>query len=579
MIAFCNFETRKIIALKKLIFLIYLLLSFVTMAQEKVNDSLINVTGGVRQIDEDLFPGAIVYSGNDRKQVFVQHNGIEMWCDRAVLYQKDNFIRIFQNVRIHQGDSIKMSSQYAEYNGSSQLAFASGDVFMRNPDTTLKTDTLFFDRAKQQAYYRSGGTVRDTASTLKSRIGRYFIKEKRYQFLDDVTVTNPEYTIDSDHLNFYTDTGHTYMYGPSTIKGKTSTVYCERGFYNTRDDEGYFIKNSRIDYNNRTVIGDSLYFNRGKSFASATNNIVVTDTINNSVIKGHYAEVYRAKDSVFITKRAVAISIQDQDSVYIHADKLMITGPEDDRIVRGFYDVRLFKSDLSGRCDSIITRQSTGLTKMITKPVLWSGNSQMTGDSIHIQSNTLTERLDSLHVFYNAFIVDQDSSGGFNQIKGKELIGKFNDSSQLEVVNINKNVENLIYTRNDKQELIGVNKGTSGRMEILFENKEMSVITNYDNPDDKTYPPEELPENARTLRGFTWRGDQRILSKEDLFKGKPKPVLTTIQGIPIPYVEEDFFKKEKKLVPHKNSSLKEKDLKTRTEDTPDAIKDEEENEG
>ncbi|MEP0481627.1 MAG: OstA-like protein, partial [Nonlabens sp.] len=273
-----------------------------------------------------------------------------------------------------------------------------------------------------------------------------------------------------------------------------------------------------------------------------------------------------------------AISIQDQDSVYIHADRLMVTGPENDRIVRGFYDVRLFKSDLSGRCDSIVTRQSNGLTKMITKPVLWSGNSQMTGDSIHIQSNTLTERLDSLHVFYNAFIVDQDSSGGFNQIKGKELIGKFNDSSQLEVVNINKNVENLIYSRNDQQELIGINKGTSGRMEILFENKEMTVITNYDNPEDNTYPPEELPENARTLRGFKWRGDERIISKEDLFRDKPKPILTPIQGIPLPDIEEDFFKKETPFNINKNSRLKEEDLKTRSTDTPDAIKEEKENE-
>ncbi len=536
--------------------------------QEQVKDSLIQITAGFQQIDEELYPGAIVYAGTNGKQVYVQHKGIKMWCDNAVFYRDDNFVRTFGNVRMNQGDTIRMNSKYAEYNGKTKFAFASGNVDMKNPSTTLKTDSLFFDRVKQQAYYRSGGTVQDTASTLKSRIGRYFMTEKRYQFLDNVTVTNPEYTINSNHLNFYTENGHARLYGPSTIKSETSTVYCERGFYDTRADEGYFIKNSRIDYNNRTVTGDSLYFNRGNSFASATNNIVVTDTINKSIIKGHYAEVYRAKDSVFITKRAVAISIQDQDSVYIHADKLMVTGPENDRIVRGFYDVRLFKSDLSGKCDSIYTRQSTGLTKMITKPILWSGKSQMTGDSIHIQSNVKTEKLDSLYVFYNAFIVDQDTSGGFNQIKGKELIGKFNDSNQLEVVNINKNVENLIYSRNDAQELIGINKGTSGRMEILFENKEMSIITNYDNPDDVTYPPEELPENARTLRGMIWRGDEMILSKEDLFKGKPVPVLTPIKGIPLPKLEDDFFDDKASENVNKNSRLTKEDFKTRTNDIP-----------
>jgi lipopolysaccharide export system protein LptA len=563
--------------LKKISLLIFLVYSTAALSQKKENDSLISVTspGGFSQINESLFPGAIVYSNSGGSQVFIQHKGIKMWCDNAVFYQTDNFIRTFGNVRMNQGDSIRMSSKYAEYNGKSQFAFASGNVHMKNPGTTLKTDTLFFDRAKQQAYYRSGGTVTDTASTLKSRIGRYFIAEKRYQFLDDVKVTHPEYTIHSNHLNFYTENGHTYMYGPSTITGTTSTVYCELGFYDTRADEGYFIKNSRIDYDNRTITGDSLYFNRGRSFASATNNIVVTDTVNKSIIKGHYAEIYRAKDSVFITKRALAISIQDQDSVYIHADKLMVTGPEEDRIIRGFYNVRLFKSDLSGRSDSIITRQSTGLTKMITKPVLWSGKSQMTGDSIHIQSNTKTERLDSLRVFYNAFIIDKDSIDGFNQIKGKELIAKFNDSSELKVVNIYKNVENLTYLRNDNGALIGIDKGTSGRWEVTFENKEVSTTTFYNGPDSDTDPPDDLPKNARELRGFIWRGDEMIATKEDLFKGKPAPILTPIKGIPLPKLEEDFFKKETTLEINKNSRLKEKDLRTRSEDKQKHIREKE----
>ena len=49
-----------------------------------------------------------------------------------------------------------------------------------------------------------------------------------------------------------------------------------------------------------------MYFNQKRNFASATNNIKVTDTLNQSIITGHYAEVYKLKDSVFITKRALA---------------------------------------------------------------------------------------------------------------------------------------------------------------------------------------------------------------------------------------------------------------------------------
>ncbi len=539
-------------------------------AQQSV-DSLIRVNSPLERINEEQFPGAILYFSNPSEQVFVQHRGIEMYCDKAVFYKNSNFIKAIGNVRLNQGDSIQMDSKYAEYNGSNQMAYASGEVLMRSPESTLQTDTLYFNRLSQQAFYRSGGIVKDTASTLKSRVGRYYLKDKKYQFLDQIVVTNPDYTINSNHLNFYAANGHAYMYGPSTITGKTSKVYCERGFYDTRSDVGYFVKNSSIDYDNRNIKGDSLYFDRAKNYASGVNNVVVTDTINNSIIKGDFAQVYRDKDSVFMTRRAVAISIQEKDSVYIHADTLMVTGKEDNRIVRGYYDVRLFKSDLSGKSDSIVSTQRTGLTKMIGKPILWSGKSQITGDSIFIQSNVETEQLDSLRVFYNAFIVDKDTAGGFNQIKGKELTGYFKDN-EMNVVVINKNVEHLIYARNEQQELIGIDKRTSGRMRIEFEDGDIAINTNFDDVRGTTFPPEELPVNARTLRGMSWRGDEQPLTVSDLFKGQKIPQQIKIQGLPLPVQEEDFFKPTDPKDLDKNSALQPKDLKDRPQDNVKNIK-------
>ncbi|MGB5981034.1 MAG: OstA-like protein [Nonlabens sp.] len=551
----------------KLIALITLLLfNICCFAQKQPQDSLIKVQASSFFIDEENIPDAIIYTKTKGKQVYIEHRGIKMWCDQALLYKTDNFLRAIGNVRMNQGDSLKMKSNFAEYDGASQLAFANGNVEMTNPDTTLKTDSLFFDRVKQQAYYRNGGEVRDTASTLTSRIGRFFVKESRYQFLDNVVVTNKDYTINSKHLNYYTESGHAYLYGPSTITSNASTVYCERGFYNTRADTGYFIKNSRIDYENRTIWGDSLYFDRNKAFASATNNIIVLDTLNNSIINGHYAEVFREKDSVFITKRAVAISTENQDSVFIHADTLMITGPKNDRTINGFHNARLFKTDLSGKADSIVTIQKLGITRMLTNPILWNNNSQITGDSIFIYGNNESEKIDSLIVRENAFMIDQDSSGGFSQVKGKELIGFFNVNNEIQKVDINKNVENLIYSRDEDGSLIGINKGTSGRMTVEFENKAIILITTYDDPDDKTYPPEKLEENARRMRGFNWRGEEQLRSKEDLFKDDPVLILPIIQGIPPATEEEDFFKTLKDIQLNKNSRIKNGDLQTRKSD-------------
>jgi len=512
------------------------------MAQD--TNAQIAVKSGYLEIKPEL-PDAIIYTKDNQGQVYITHEGVEMWCDQAYVYLKDNFVKAYGSVRMSQGDTVTMRSKYAEYNGNTQFAFASGEVFMQNPETTLQTDTLYFDRLKQQAYYRSGGIVKDTASTLRSTVGRYFANSKKYQFVSNVTLENPKYTVNSEQLDFFSETGGAYLYGKSTIESETSTVYCERGFYNTRLDEGYFVKNSRVDYSNRILHGDSIYFNRNKSFASATNNIKLIDTLNKSVIKGHYAEVFREKDSVFITKRAVAITVQENDSIYIHADTLQVTGKPDFRIIKGYYRARMFKKGIgneaptSGSCDSIFVDQNKGITKLLRNPIVWQGENQITGDTIHILSNKKTDQLDTLKVFNNAFLVQKDSAG-YNQVKGERLYGLFTNN-ELDTINIEKNTQVIYFSRDDSQKLIGINNTVSSAIQIYLISQQIAGIRFINKAKGKVYPPSMFPENARILPGFIWRGDERLFSKKDLFKGKPKPILPTIKGIPLPEDEGSFF--------------------------------------
>ena len=550
------------------IFLFSLLVSMPLFAQQEIEfKSDRNIQ------NEERYPGAFILSMVEN-QVYFLHDGIEVWCDNAVFYKKANFFKAYGNIRMQQGDCVNMYSNYAEYNGNTEFAFASGKVKMERPQTILETDSLFFDRVKQQAYYRSGGKVTDTASVLTSRIGRYFMEQDKYSFVNEVVVTNPEYVIHSEQLDFYSENGHAYLYGPSTIESETSTVYCERGFYDTRNDNGYFVKNSRIDYDNRILKGDSLYFNRENSFASATNHIEVLDTVNKSLVTGHYAEVYRDKDSVFITKKALAINFKEKDSIFIHSDTIMITGQPEHRIVRGFYDVRLLQGEMSGRSDSIYTDQQSGITKLINKsgdrkPVLWSGRNQMTGDTIKLFSNTETEKLDSLLVYENAFLIQEDTIEGYNQVKGKFLVGYFEDNEIYEV-NIDKNTETLNYMRNGENQLIGINKTLASRIKIIFENQKIQYIDYLSMPDGELVPEEDFPPNARRLEGFNWRGQERILNKEGLFEGQPEPELVKIQGIPLPEEPDEFFdeRDEKdELLLNENSRLKPQILQNREQDS------------
>lgn len=534
--------------LSLLLYSFSLFLAITSFAQEAEKQITIEYSGFLSS-NEKTHDGGIVFLRDKKKQIHIIHDGIDMYCDKAILYKDQNFIEAFNNVKMNQGDSIQMNSKYIEYSGKSQLAIAKGKVILRDPQSVLTTDTLYFDKLKQQAFYKCGGkVVRDTSGVITSTTGKYIVEQSKYQFINKVKLVNPNYTLKTKQLDFYSESGHAYLYGPSTIKGDSSTIYCERGFYDTNQDLGYFVKNSKINYENRIVEGDSLFFDRSKNFASATNNIKVTDTINKSIIKGHYAEVFKDKDSVFITKRALAITVQENDSLYIHSDTLMVTGPADHRITRAFYNVKIFKSDLSGKADSVHVNQNSGLTKMINlgrlqssdafkrkkKPILWNLGNQMTGDTIHFISEKETKFLDSLLVFNNAFLISKDTLGdGFNQIKGQKLIGLL-EENELKNVHVIKNAEVIYYFRNSENLLEGINKSKSGKIEIEILDNTIEDLKLINDIDGVIYPENEFPKNAKKFKGFSWREDEQPQSVSDLFRDDPPLILPKIKGLKKP---------------------------------------------
>ena len=515
-------------------------------------------TSGFITKNEKNYPGATILTRDNMNQVKISHEGIIMWCDEAIHYGSQDFIEAYGNVKINQGDTIIMTSKYVEYSGKTQLAIASGDVLLTDPTSTITSDTLYFDRIKQQAFYQNNGqVVRDSSGTITSKNGRYYMDIQKYQFVDNVKLVNPEYVIDSDRLDFYSERGYAYLFGPTTITSNTSVIYCERGFYDTNRDLGYFLKNSKINYDERLIEGDSLYFNRNKNFASATNNIKITDTINKAIVKGHYAEIFRDKDSIFITKRALAITVQEKDSIYMHSDTIMVTGTPENRITRAYYNAKIFKSNLSGKADSIHVNHKKGLTQLINlnkfnstdvfssarHPVLWNLGNQMTGDSIHLQTNLKTEQLDSLKVFDNAFLISKDTIGeanGFDQIKGQKLFGLFREN-ELYHVDIIKNAEKIYYSYNENQELVGIDKSKSGKISIELNNNAINEMRLLQQVDGSIYPEDEFPKNASKLRGFVWRDDERPKSVEDLFKDDPPLNLPNIKGLKAYIPQEEFF--------------------------------------
>ncbi|MDC9722965.1 MAG: OstA-like protein [Urechidicola sp.] len=500
--------------MKRIFFFLFISISVVSFGQQKKKIKVINAD--ITYTDPDN-PEAMISIGN----VYAEIDGATIRCQQVELYSKQNYMKALGDVVMNQGDTVIQTSKFADYDGNENLARSWGGVVLKDPSMTLTTEKLFFDRENQHLYYNQKGTIKDSVNVLVSSTGNYFLTTKKFQAKVDVVVTNPDHVIESNHLDYYTDSGRAFLYGPSTITSAESLVYTEKGFSDTKNKISHLTKNSWIQYEDRLIEGDSLFHNGATNFSSASGNIKLTDTINDSTLKGGYAEVFKDKDSAFVVDKAVAISlIEKKDSMYIHGDTLLITGKPTDRVIRAYHHVKFYKIDLRGKCDSLVSVEKTGLTKMFRKPVLWSEGNQITGDVIHFLSDTITQKLDSLKVLKNAFLIQKDSAG-YNQTKGRDLFGKFLEND-LRIVDVVGNGEVLHYVRNEEQDLIGITKIYCSNILVELENSAIKTISFLVNPEGKTYPEEEIHVNDREIKGFVWREDEKPIDKDDIFRHDPK---------------------------------------------------------
>ena len=111
------------------------------------------------EVNEKRFPDAKILKSNQDIRVHLHHDGMDIWSDIAYFYETRNFFEAEGNVVVKQGDSLQLNSEYIEYSGTTKFAIAKRKVLLQNQESTLRTDSLYFDRKKQEANYNTVGEI------------------------------------------------------------------------------------------------------------------------------------------------------------------------------------------------------------------------------------------------------------------------------------------------------------------------------------------------------------------------------------------------------------------------------------
>lgn len=194
------------------------------------------------------------------------------------------------------------------------------------------------------------------------------------------------------------------------------------------------------------------------------------------------------------------------------------------RIIKAYHKVRVFKTNMQARADSLFYTSADSTLRWYYNPILWSDGSQQTGDTLYVHMRN--KKLNSVQVLQKAFTVNvYKDSAKFNQIKGRLMTGFFKDG-KLNTMYVDGNAESAYFTKTDKGEYDKMNRTISSRIKIIFKENEIYEIVPIKDVEGTTTPAADVKEEV-ILTGFIWKPELRPLSKADVIRPvvrKPKPV-------------------------------------------------------
>lgn len=538
----------------KKIFVLFLFISAAVFAQiptqpqnPAVKDPFFNQTNQSQQekvklIHSDEF--GIVKGKYDDNPFFhgnvrFSHQGSVLTADEVIFYREQNFVKAIGNVKLQNADGSIITSGEMEYDGNTQKGIARKNVLLTDPGQTIETETLYYDRLSNKAYFNTGGTIKKEGNVMFTKSATYDLNSRIIDFAGNVKIDNPEYIVEGVNIVQNQNTNTATFNGATTITNKknpANLIYTEKGTYNMNSKEVYLKKNSRINYNGKILTGDDMYFNQITGFGTAKGNVTLRDPLEKRYMKGGYGEIYEMKDSAMMTEKPYAVKILEKDSMYFSADRILayqkldtVNPLKKKSFLRAYKKARMYKSNIQVRTDSLSFNETDGIMHLDGKPIAWSGEKQITGDKIEAYFDTENEFIDSLRVIGNAFAISKADSlnmkDEFNQVKGK-LMTVYYEKNDVKLAKVIGNGQAITYAddQNEKTkevERIGVSLSTCGTIEAEFEDRKVQIISCNIGANTDTYPMSLISREKRFFPDFNWNTKDRLRTWRDIFVDSP----------------------------------------------------------
>lgn len=456
------------------------------------------------------------------QKVTAMHEGMVLYADSAMLNTRQNDFRAFRQIKIVLTDTTFIYGDRLYYDGNQRVVNIWADtVVFVDGATVLKTPRLTYDRNTDIATFEHWGHTVNGTRTLDSRKGRYDAKIKEFFIHNEVVLQDEGSRLETDTLYYNMNTSMATFIGPTHIYSDSTTIYSEKGHYNTDTRYAESYRQSQVETNDKRLNADTLYYDEATEHGRAFGHVVISDTTNNITSTGRYGETNGAQHYSYVTDSALVVMVDNGDSLFLHADTIWVTTDSTQALasVRAYRHVKVYRHDAQAMCDSIYYDAADSLATLFGRPVLWYEQYQCFADTIDVEHDSTHVSLS--HLRGGCFVAEQVDDLRYNQIKGKQGVVHFaeGEPSYADIVG---NAQMVYFIKDNDTAtlpaLIGANVGIGSQMRIYFVDRKPDRMVTYGSPDMHTYPPSQLPKEWRRLTGFLWMAEKRPKNRHDVFK-------------------------------------------------------------
>jgi lipopolysaccharide export system protein LptA len=504
---------------------VFTFLSTTLLVAQKKDSKVIEIINADQVKYDQKYKDAQRLKGN----VAFKHEGTFMYCDSAILFSKEKRFQAYGHIHVKRGDTLNIFGDSLHYFSPNKLCRLWGNIRLVEKDLQLTTDSIQFNGKENKVWYNGGATITSTSNgnKLKSKKGVYYSSTKRIFFSEKVELEGKEYSLNADTLEYHTITETAIFHGPTVIRSDANTVYCERGWYDTKKEKSFFHQNTFIHSKEYLLKSDTVLYDQKTGKGNASGKVELKDTINDFIINGGKANYDESENYFLVTKTPLLSKIFESkkeseivyDTLFVYADTIEA---KQDTIrkqswLKTYHRVKFYKKDFQGKCDSIYYNEQDSLMHMLGSPVLWSDGNQITADTIQIK--TAEGKVFHSKLTNNCFVISQADTVGYHQIKGKIMTVWFKNE-EIYKTKVEGNGQMIYYPGEKGKPYKGMNKTDCSNISVVFEDEEPSQVTFITKPDAVFYPLNKINPKDKFLKDFKWLDKERPTKKQDLFPSR-----------------------------------------------------------